>query len=75
MVTIKNKYPLPRRDDLFDQLQRAQVFLKIDLRFSYHQLKVREENMENTVFLTTYDQNVFLVLPFRVTNALAALWI
>ena len=51
-VTIKNKYPLPRIDDLFDQLQGASVFLKIDLRSEYHQLKIKKEDIYKTVFRT-----------------------
>ena len=53
-VTIKNKYPLPRIDDLYDQLQGASYFSKIDLRLGYHQLRVRGEDMQNTAFRTRY---------------------
>ena len=49
-ITIKNKYPLPRIDDLFDQLQGTSVFFKIDLRFVYHQLKIKEANVPKTAF-------------------------
>ena len=59
-VTIKSKYPLPRIDDLFDQLQRAQVFSKIDLHFGYHQLKVKSENIKKTTFKTRYGHYKFL---------------
>ncbi|KAL9255345.1 RNA-directed DNA polymerase-like protein [Drosera capensis] len=66
-VTVKNKYPLPCIDDLFDQLQGAQVFSKVDLKSGYHQLKVREEDISKTTFRTRYYE--FWVVPFDLTNA------
>ncbi|GJX19041.1 putative reverse transcriptase domain-containing protein [Tanacetum coccineum] len=68
-VTVKNVYPLPRIDDLFDQIQGARWFLKIDLRPGYHQLKVREEDIPKTTFRTHYGHFEFVVMPFGLTNA------
>jgi hypothetical protein len=70
-VTIKNKYPLPRIDDLMDQLRQAKYFSKIDLRSGYHQMKIRPEDIHKTAFVTRYGQYEYTVVSFGLTNALA----
>jgi len=68
-VTIKNKYPLPRIDDLLDQLKKAKFFSKIDLRSGYHQMKIRPCDIPKTTFVTRYRKYEFNVMSFGLTNA------
>ena len=72
MVTIKNRYPLSRIDDLFDQLRGARVYFKIDLRTGYHQLRVRDTDIPKTAFRTRYGHFEFTVMPLGLTNVPAA---
>jgi hypothetical protein len=68
-ITIKNKYPLPRIQDLFNQLRGSSVFLKIDLRTGYHQLKIRPLNILKTTFITKYGLYEYTVMSFGLMNA------
>jgi hypothetical protein len=70
-VIIKNKYPLPRIEDLFDQMRGARVFFKIDLRTGYHQMKIMPSDVTKTTFSTRYRLYEFIVMSFGLTNALA----
>ena len=67
-VTIKNKYPLPRIQDLFDQVQGARVFSKIDLRSGYYQIKIKPEDIPKTIFVSRYGHHEYLVEPFGLTT-------
>jgi len=68
-VTVKNKCPLPRIEDLFDQMRGARVFSKIDLRSRYHQMKIRPSDIPKTAFSTRYGSYEFIVMSFGLTNA------
>jgi hypothetical protein len=67
-VTVKNKYPLPRIDDFFDQLKDAKIFLKIDLQSGYHQVKIKDEDISKTTFRTRYGHYEFTVVSFGLSN-------
>ena len=68
-MTIKNQYPLPRIDDLFDQVGGANIFSNIDLRYRYHKVQIRDEDIHRTTFCTRYEHDEFVVMPFGLTNA------
>jgi hypothetical protein len=68
-VTLKNKYPLPRTDDLFDQLKDAKIFSKIDMESGYHQVRIKVEDISNTTFITRYGHYGFTMVPFGLSNA------
>jgi hypothetical protein len=68
-VTIKNKYPFPRINDIFDKLKDAKIFSNIDLGLGYHQVRIRDENISKTAFKTRYGHYEFTVVPFGLSNA------
>ena len=68
-MTIKNRYPLPRIDDLFDQVGGAMNFSNIDLQYGYHQVWIHDEDIHKTSFRTRYNDYEFLVMPFGLTNS------
>ena len=72
---MKNKYPLPRIDDLFDQLRGSKYYTKIDLRTGYHQLRIREEDIPKTAFRTWYGHFEYTIMPFELTNTPQLSWI
>ena len=67
--SVKNKYPFPRIDDLFDQMRGAKVFSNIDLIFGYHQVRIKDEDIHKKTFRTRYGHYEFVVVPFGITNA------
>src|SRR4051812_27879909 len=73
LATIRNKYPLPRINDIYDQLAGSSVFSKMDLRLGYHQIKIRNEDIHKTTFTTRYGLYEYTVMSFGLTNAPATL--
>ena len=69
-MTIKNRYSLPRIDDLFDRFQGETIFSKIDLRLGYNQVRIKDEDIFKTTFRTVYDHYEFVIIPFGLTNSL-----
>ena len=69
-MKIKNKYPLPRINDMFDQVGGARIFSKLDLRFGYHQVIIKDEDINKTTFRTYYRHYEFVVIPFSLTNSI-----
>ena len=67
-VIVKNKYPFPRSDELFDQMRGAKVFSKIELRASYHKVRIKDEDIHKTTFITRYVHYEFVVVPFGLTK-------
>ena len=68
-VTVKNKYPIPSIDDLFDQMRGVKVFSKIDMRYGYHKVIIKDEDIHKKTFRTRYGHYLFVVVPFNLTNA------
>ena len=72
-MTLKNRYPLLRIDELFDQIKGATIFSKIDFRSGYHQVHIKEEDIYKTTFRTKYQHYEFVEVPFTLTNSLATI--